>query len=217
MNAEPDSVEPADAGPAAVKASSGGSGWGGRAVILTIVIVAIALGCFAWWYRYTNGRRSLQFWGGDLAWKVRHHKDVEAWRLRPVEKSGGVLPIIEHEGQLYEVAANRNISGAAGWLNARHALVEDGSYDWSASADSCEPEWRYALVIPGEKKQVIFLDLNCGAVSVHRRDGMIHMTPRIRDGIRRLAARTFASETGQPLEPAEDKSAGDPASLAPGE
>jgi len=181
---------PAEAGPAATAA---GKPWGGRAVILTIVIVAISLGCFAWWFRYNNGRRSIDFWGGDLAWKVRHHDDVEAWRLRPVEKAGGVLPVIKHHDQLYEVIAHRNISGAAGWLNARHALVEDGTYIWTDSASTCIPEWRYALVFPDEKKQVIFLDLRCGSVEVHNRPGVIHMSPRIRDGLQRLARRTFVA------------------------
>jgi len=167
--------------------------WGGRMVILTIVIVATLMGCFAWWFRYTNGRRSLDFWGGDLAWKVRHHEDVEAWRLRPVEKSGGVLPTIQHHGQLYEVAGHRDISGAAGWLNARHALVEDGSYTWGGPPAKCNPEWEYALVMRGERVQVIFLDMKCGAVEVHKRRGVIHMSPRIRKGIQRLVTRTFAA------------------------
>ena len=91
----------------------------GKVAVLSMVASAALAATFAWWWNFRRGERCLAFYGSEAATLIRTAKVVE---------------IVEVDPAAADLAITRrtDISRAAGLLNARAALLDDASFDWSA-------------------------------------------------------------------------------------
>lgn len=85
----------------------------GKLAVVSILALALVMATVAWWWNYQRGRHCLELYGSEAALLIRRAPRVE---------------IIDAEGQATDV------SQAPGLLNARTALLDDASYQWSVSA-----------------------------------------------------------------------------------
>lgn len=115
----------------------------GKWAILTMVLLGCALGGFAVWHHYQQGRRILEFWGSETAMLIRHADQVEVWRLGPPpDQSRSQLEV---NGQPMAILEQVEISSLRGLVHARHALIIDRNYDWSPVPEGGPVPWNLAL------------------------------------------------------------------------
>lgn len=120
----------------------------GKLAILAIGITAVALGGFAVWYHYQQGRRILQLWGPESAQRIRHAAEVELLELASTRDgdSGGAEETMRLGSQEVRITRRTSITRRPGLVHARHALIQDSSYDWSPQPeDRAAPNWDFAL------------------------------------------------------------------------
>ena len=119
--------------------------WGGRLFILFILLLSIAMGAFAIWFKYQEGRQCLVFWGSDNASLIRHASTVELQVLSPDVSSSDLQEAVESGSQPLPVKDRHDISSLPGLVHARHMLIEDQSYLWDESASTEAPGWSFVL------------------------------------------------------------------------
>ena len=123
----------------------GANRWGGRLFILLILLLSIAMGAYAIWFKYQEGRQCLVFWGSDNAGLIRHAPTVELQVLSPDASSSDLQEAVESGRQPLPVKERHDISSLPGLVHARHMLIEDQSYRWDESAGTEAPGWSFAL------------------------------------------------------------------------
>lgn len=92
----------------------------GRAVVVSLMLVAAGLASFAVWFQWWQTRRCLSFFGPEVVRRIQSASRVELWRLG----DGGSRP---------RVVDRLDVSRAAGLVHLRRGLVEDANYKWSLS------------------------------------------------------------------------------------
>src|SRR6185295_18699265 len=123
--------------------------------------VALLMAAFAWWWNRQQGRRALEFWGKDSALAIRDGKKVELLRLRPKSSRSADL-------KDPEVVETKDISRAQGLIHARHSLLQDASFDWSAKPAGLSrfPTKQDVLAVRFTRQDVattiVFIDLPSG-------------------------------------------------------
>ena len=143
----------------------------GKLTIVSIFVLAGSLTAFAVWYRHYAGRLCLEYWGAEAAVRIQESKDVQLWKLEPVDQSMSTTPdsaekkdplqTIEVLGEKYEVTSVEDISQKSGLKHLQRALIEDRTYVWGpratdsdiAGGDDSEDDsggdngkWEYVLV-----------------------------------------------------------------------
>jgi hypothetical protein len=130
----------------------------------TMLGLAICLASYAVWFHYQQGRRCITLWGVGDANLIRHAPRVE---------------LIVYPRDLTEgMAESLDISGKPGLVHARHALITDSSYDWSASHPTSTAEFHptFALVFQDQEKQVVLVFDTLGGRVVEL-SGIPHLGP----------------------------------------
>jgi hypothetical protein len=109
-----------------------------------MIVVAIAMSGYAWWHQFQSGRQSAEFWGPAEAVLVRYAPRVEFLVLRENgdEPAGETLTVLGT--QEYEADEPIEVTGWRGMVHARHALVDDLSYDWNAPIPA-NAKWEFLL------------------------------------------------------------------------
>ncbi len=158
----------------------------GIAVVVIIVLLGMSAGAVSIWWRWEQGKRALEFWGRDAAQRIRHAPQVELLQL---SDSG-------------DVTERKDISKLAGLLHARHALIEDASFDWTKSLPDVwikEETWSYAVrfTMDGEHTTVAF-DLSRRRIRHVEAGSEIVLTKQINDGWRKYTEGVFAAEQSRP-------------------
>lgn len=139
----------------------------GQLVILVILGLALGAATFGLWWRHGQTRRALEFWGPAAAGLIARAERVEALRIERVGKPGGSFggdagDFLQVDSQNYAILATQEVSGAPGFLNARHALTLDPSFDWGADPAGCQPQWEHAIRFSSPAGQVtILVDFHC--------------------------------------------------------
>jgi len=90
----------------------------GRALVVSLMLVAIGLASFAVWFQWRQARRCLTFCGPEVGRQIQSASRVELWRL----DDGGPRP---------RVVDRLDVSRAAGLVHLRRGLVEDANYEWT--------------------------------------------------------------------------------------
>lgn len=136
----------------------------GKWVILTIVGVALLAAGTAWWNQFRRGQQTLAFWGPESALRIRLAPECELVSLTAEtspDTTSASLP------SLPEATVRRSLTGAPGLVHARQALVQDSTYNWSATTPPADVKWRYALIFrdptKGQETRLLF-DLELGWV-----------------------------------------------------
>ena len=136
-----------------------------RLVVVLIFLVAVVMGGYGWWYNFQQGRRSLRLWGSDAAVLIRYAPQVVLLQLelaRPDERASERLDI---DSQRFAIVRQFEISKVPGLVHARHALIEDASFVWSARQRACQPNWQFALrFLRGPQRATLAFDTNCDQV-----------------------------------------------------
>lgn len=108
----------------------------GKLAVLSMLLLAVSLAAFAWWWNIESGRRTLEFWGNtDGARIIAEGAEVELLWLRPASGAEEEEKLTIGE-QTYAVIDSRKVTGARGLVHARHALLEDTSFEWDAPIKS---------------------------------------------------------------------------------
>jgi hypothetical protein len=97
----------------------------GKWLILGVVIIAFAAAAASWWFRYSTTHRAAQFWGPQAATLIRDAQNVT---LRSDATDDDAL----------------DVSAAPGLTHLRTALIEDGSFDWTAT-EAPDTDWSHSL------------------------------------------------------------------------
>ena len=169
-----DSTQPADARPDARQPS-------GRPLVAGLLLLGVALACFAIWFQWRQTRRCLALYGSDVARQVQAAARVELWE--PSASAAGV-----HPG--FESATRTDISRAPGLVHLRRGLVEDANFDWERPAAPPGAEWdaAFAFYDPGSADApsavlVIDFDPSGSTLGVAGRDRRVGLG-RIEKGLR---------------------------------
>ena len=121
------------------------SRWTGRLFILFILLLSIAMGAFAIWFKYHQGRRCMAFWGSRNAGLIRHASTVELLVPGPRVSQDELQRAVESTGAFSGTGTSHDISTLPGLVHARHMLIEDQSYHWDQPVGEEEPGWKFVL------------------------------------------------------------------------
>lgn len=116
----------------------------GNLVVLGIVLLALFLAGFAVWWNVESGRRTLEFWGRDAGERIiAPQARVELLWLQPLEGDSAPQPL-DVRGRRYSIVATADVTAAPGLVHARHALLDDPSFEWQAPT---VPAAQYTLAV----------------------------------------------------------------------
>lgn len=137
-------------------------GVNGKWVAFGILVVAAAVGVTSVVYHFFRGDQTLEYLGPDDGSRLIRGTVVELWRLRhdpetsstegsPAEETSGEENQLVVAGQSYTIVERKDVSTAAGMVHARHALLEDASYEWPVVPVDPSTTWELGLMFrPGE-------------------------------------------------------------------
>lgn len=155
----------------------------GKLLIVAILLGAVSLAGFSWWFRYASTHRAARFWGPDAVRLVRDAPLVEACRWTP---TGDVVA-------LGRPATVRDVSHAPGMKNLRNALLEDRNFDWLAETNSAAGQAHFGLRFegPGGNAELwVLFSSECD--ELHVTDGRAVSTAAIADGLKTVFEEIFA-------------------------
>ena len=140
----------------------------GKFVILFMFALAFGLSGYAWWHRYQENPKSKEFWGARATVVIRQAPAVEFFTLvhtatmnSSTSYKGTLLTI---DGRFY-VATVHDIHQSPGLVHARHALIDDNSFDWNTSLRACVPEWEFGLRFRDGSEQItVVFDTVCDGI-----------------------------------------------------
>lgn len=148
----------------------------GQLVILFIFGLSAAMGVFAVWSQYQQGRRCMGFWGSETANLIRHAPNVEFIVFNANDSAPAENDDVVRIGLgTWPVERRIDLSTAPGFVHARHALIIDSGYVWKGYGGHPEPnseetgnpspekiaKWRYALRFSdGDRVAVIRFDFS---------------------------------------------------------
>src|ERR1043166_5107268 len=126
----------------------------GTYAILLIAGVGIAGAVGSQWYYHHLQQRPLALWGTGAAKLMVAAPIVEAWHLVPQEKAPAALKSAQELPERISVGGQHwilieqvgDVSDKPSFMNLRRSLINDTSFDWSASEVNCKPEGTYALL-----------------------------------------------------------------------
>jgi|GEM_PF-1087170 hypothetical protein len=150
-----------------------GSKWVGRLFILMVLVLAVVMGGFAVWVKYSQGRRTLQLWGTRSTWLIRHASQVRHIQLGSAQADGQPGLTISPGSPPLAIKSSVDVSLRKGVTNARYMLIVDMSYRWDL-APALDPDWTFALEFrEGEEVIVMLFDTESGTVQLAGTDKQV--------------------------------------------
>ena len=129
--------------------------WTGRLFIIFILLLSIAMGAFAVWFKYHQGRRCLVFWGSHNAGLIRHASTVELLVPGPLLSQDEFQRAVESSSPFPGTGASHDISTRPGLVHARHMLIEDQSYHWDQPVGGEQRGWKFVLRFREGQDQIL--------------------------------------------------------------
>jgi hypothetical protein len=183
----------------------------GKWTIGLIFAVAIVMGACAIVYHHYTCDQILKYWDGADGNRIRRAGRVERWIVRMRDatvdssNSPGEAPLpeqseIERPNPFprewgVELVGGRDAKSAPGIVNARHALVQDMTYDWSKPVDRASPDaahWDVAFWFADDKEQTIVLfDTAQGRVWQTNSDVVLQLNSEKRVGYEKYLREMF--------------------------
>ena len=162
----------------------------GKFVILAILSPALVATGFGIWFKRQMTCQVLELLGPRAVQRVALPTHVDYLELQALAGSGHA-----NHGETLTLPDTQigiirrfDISGAAGLLHLKHALLQDASYDWHASTDG-SPTWQYALQFTDDQDHTTFLlDLNQRHVLILERDRRAVLGTKINEGLKAYLA-----------------------------
>lgn len=162
----------------------------GKLVILLIFVTATAMGGFAWWHQFQGGRRCVEFWGTRTIYLIQYASRAVVLDLMPAERAASLdLPPeaerLSFSGMDLVVSNDFDVSQARGLIHARHALVDDASFEADPAADDCPATWEFAFRFTqaGEQVTVLF-DPQCRWIGWLEGNRRMRLRPQLANAFR---------------------------------
>lgn len=168
----------------------------GKLVVIFIFAVALAMAGFALWWNWGLGRRSLEYWGQESGLAIRDARTVKLMRLVVQHgDSAGVGEVFRLDGRTWKVVQTKDVSSAQGLVHARHAFLEDASFQWEQPVDFSLPDWQYAVRFQADQGHAtILLDLTRGAAGSWESRQAVLLSPKTASGWTKFTGRFFPEE-----------------------
>jgi hypothetical protein len=138
----------------------------GKIAILTMVVLACALGLTSVVYHRWASHGVLAWWGGDMARLIADAPQVEALRLQESAEPANAAATMQPadwpvlDGKQYVVSQRKDVTSALGLDHLRRGLLDDANFLWSAAPPASVPHWSNALVFSdGAGRLVVVFDL----------------------------------------------------------
>lgn len=131
----------------------------GKWPILVMLCLAVALSAFGWYWNQQAVRRCLAFWGAAAGREIAAAPHAELLELVKGGTPAALPPddLLDVNGSTYLIAQRADVSEARGFGNVRHMLVQDASFDWSATTPAERTDWSYAFKFSGGQGSVVVL------------------------------------------------------------
>lgn len=136
---------------------------------LVVAILGIALALAAWglFWKLSESRRPIEFWGAEHARRLQHAEKVIAYRLQPLTADTAAVEPLTIGGEKYQAVAFKQVQKAPGFTYFRRILLLDYAYLWGASTTDCRPQWQYALKFEGASgDSTLVFAFNCNQVTL---------------------------------------------------
>jgi hypothetical protein len=155
----------------------------GNQLILGMMLVALLMASFAWWYRYNQGQRVLSHWGREPSMMMRYAPTLELWKLQPAGESSSET--IQIGDRKLEIVERLDITKVPGIVHARQSLVEDASFDWQASGDIvCQPSWPWAFsFVDQDRRTTVAFDFDCDMAQLLGSDRRQVLVKKVTEGL----------------------------------
>lgn len=158
----------------------------GRRLVAGLLLLGVALACFAVWFQWQQTRQCLAFYGSEAARSIQAATRVELWEPPP----GGPEAAAGPEAlSALESATRTDISRAPGLVHLRRGLVEDANFDWERAAPA-GAAWDAAFAFYDTTSAatpaavlVIDFDPAGGTLGLAGRDGRVRLG-RLEKGLR---------------------------------
>ena len=173
----------------------------GKLVTIAILTVALAAAAFAWWFQFTRGRRALEYWGGERAAVIRHGDNAELAPLLLPESEPSPLgsSVLTIDGMQYGVGDKVPLDRAPGFIHARHALIDDGSYQWEKSPPTSRV-WTHALTFSDDAHRTVtvVVSLESGVLRPLDSERTLVMSAKLQQGLGKFFAEHLNEPAAEP-------------------
>ncbi|REJ66342.1 MAG: hypothetical protein DWQ31_14830 [Planctomycetota bacterium] len=174
----------------------------GKPIVVVVLLFAVALAGFGWWFTYQRTRRVAEFFGTEAIRVISDPETVMALVLRLDDGvTNEMRPRIEFAGNSYVVTDDKLVVDkgdftAPGFMNACNSLTNNASYDWEPeSKNTCEPIWTYALRFENDEgSAVLLMSLECPRVALAGEMDSIPLSEKIAAGFAGILQTEFATE-----------------------
>ena len=173
----------------------------GKIVVLSIFAGAFAMASFALWWNLGWGKRSLDFWVKEGGLAIRDAKQVQLLKLKSTSsasKESG-KETLSRDGLVWEIVETKDVTGEHGLVHARHAFLEDASFQWDQEVPFSNSDWQYAVRFSGKTGQATaLLDLKKGRVASWEQQRTARLSNKTASGWKQFMSRYFPDETAKP-------------------
>ncbi len=146
----------------------------GKSIVTLLVVLGVALAGANVWHRYATTDRIHRRWGAETMELIARAPQAEWLKLaaaRSAERgeagrtdgqqtgsAGSLLKdaALEIDGSEYFIVERGDLISARGFSNLRHALGQNGSYNWADDLGPSE-SWRWAIVFADADRHVTLL------------------------------------------------------------
>lgn len=180
-----------------------------------MLILGIVLAISSWGFGYWRSRPVLDYYGPAAIALISKPDSVSALKLEP----GNAFSDLKFGDQSFDIVAERPVTVARGYTNARDALTKRESYNWSRGdlisepESTCEPEWTHALRFVRQKDIIVLLlSLECPRVALVGGEGTLTLQPKIATAFANILSAELDREAAKAdSEAAEAEPPGEPA------
>jgi len=134
----------------------------GKAILVILFALGLAMAGFGWFWRYNEQRRPLAYWGSEHAVRMNRAEQVLGILLEPgttaeaAREDRALLDRLALDPARWQVAAKKAAGQTPGLSYLRQALLMDQAYLWEEPPLG-SPVWRYALAFEDGTGRTTFL------------------------------------------------------------
>jgi hypothetical protein len=168
----------------------------GKLAVAGILLLAVALAGFAWWWNWQRTRRCREFYGGEGAHLIRTATQVEGLTLSELFVREARQQVVVGT-QSFDVVDHKDLSQVHGLIHARTALLDDSSYQWeNQTVGDCQPKILYAVRFhQGDQQITLAFDFGCHSVHVVETHKEVVLETKIASGWESFLQRQMAEPT----------------------
>lgn len=168
----------------------------GKLAVVGILLLAVGLAGFSWWWNWQRTVKCREFYGGEGANLIRTATEIEGLTLSGLydDESREQIEVGPHA---LEVVGRRDLSKNNGLIHARTALLDDSSYRWNdQTTGDCQPLILYAVRFrEGQRQITLAFDFGCREVWVVESQRHVTLAPKIAGGWESFLKRQMNAES----------------------